>query len=377
VRSTSAVYYGTNEPTYLDLSPGQVLSIGMMDMGGGLCSGMVIAPRWFLTAAHCTAGSSPSATTIRLGSDPARPSHGIRARAFQSHRSSDIALVELSEDATVAVPGLVPVPVITEMLDSAWVGRETEASGYGRTERGSVGTRYFSALPVRSVSGDQIHIDGRGMGGVCNGDSGGPIMGRAADGSVRVLGVVSGGDGTCTYQAWFTRADVSRDWIESHTGPTMSPGPPPCEDITAVGRCMDGQAVWCGAADTLEAETCPAGEACGWDDAAGGYRCVVVGVDPCAGLDAHGRCDGQIARWCESGVPRMRDCGACEQTCGLVAEHSGVYCTTDPCAGLDYLGRCNGDVAEWCEDGMFQTKDCATDGQRCRWIDEETGYYCG
>lgn len=326
VRATSAIHYGTASPTYLDLSPGQILSIGMMDMGGGLCSGTIIAPRWFLTAAHCTAGASPSGTTIRVGSDPARPSHAIRARAFQSHPSSDIALVELAEDATVAVPGLVPVPVITDVLDGSWSGRQSEASGYGRTERGTVGARYFSALPIRSVSGDQVYIDGGGRGGVCNGDSGGPLMARADDGTVRVIAVVSGGDGTCTYQAWFTRSDVSRPWIESHTGPTTAPGPPPCEEVTALGRCMDGQAVWCGADDTLRSEACGAGETCGWDPAASGYRCVTSGSDPCGGLDAHGRCDGDVARWCDRGSPRERDCRACGQTCGVVAAHGGVYC---------------------------------------------------
>lgn len=326
VRARSAVYYGSTAPTYLDLSAGQVLSIGMMDMGGGLCSGTVIAPRWFLTAAHCTAGASPSRTTIRLGPDPSRPSVAIAARAFQSHPSADIALVELANDATAMAPDLVPLPVTSDTLDSSWIGELTEASGYGRTERGSTGTRYFSALPIRALTYEQIHIDGRGMGGVCNGDSGGPIMGRASDGSVRLLGVVSGGDGTCTHQAYFTRADATRDWIEGHTGPTTPPAPPPCGEVSVEGRCMDGRAIWCGVEDALQTETCGPDESCGWDAAASGYRCVPSGTDPCQGSDTHGRCDGAVARWCDRGVPRSRDCGACGQTCGVAAEHDGVYC---------------------------------------------------
>jgi hypothetical protein len=55
----------------------------------------------------------------------------------------------------------------------------------------------------------------------------------------------------------------------------------------------------------------------------------------------------------------------------------GFYCGDDPCMGLDYLGRCNGDVAEYCEDGEFKSRDCGASGQRCRWIDDETGYWCG
>lgn len=50
----------------------------------------------------------------------------------------------------------------------------------------------------------------------------------------------------------------------------------------------------------------------------------------------------------------------------------------DPCDGLDYLGRCQGDVAEWCENGAIQTRDCRTvDGTDCGWVSAELGWYCG
>ncbi len=46
------------------------------------------------------------------------------------------------------------------------------------------------------------------------------------------------------------------------------------------------------------------------------------------------------------------------------------------CEELGYLGTCDGDVARWCDDGEMKTRDCASMGQRCRWIDNSTGYYC-
>lgn len=48
----------------------------------------------------------------------------------------------------------------------------------------------------------------------------------------------------------------------------------------------------------------------------------------------------------------------------------------DPCAGLGFEGRCDGDLAVWCEDGDVRSVDCAAYGTQCAWIDPVTGYYC-
>lgn len=50
----------------------------------------------------------------------------------------------------------------------------------------------------------------------------------------------------------------------------------------------------------------------------------------------------------------------------------------DDCASLGYLGRCDGDVAIWCENGRVVQRDCrAVDGLGCGWVDESIGWYCG
>lgn len=48
----------------------------------------------------------------------------------------------------------------------------------------------------------------------------------------------------------------------------------------------------------------------------------------------------------------------------------------DPCDSLDYLGRCNEDIAEWCDEGVFKTRDCAEDGLVCEYVDDSVGFYC-
>ena len=162
------------------------------------------------------------------------------------------------------------------------------------------------------------------MRGLCGGDSGGPVMVIADDGTTRLVGDLTGGDPSCVGVDNYTRIDNVRDWIESTTGPLPEPGAAGCGDVTSEGACRDGAAVWC-EGTTVRTQACTAGQTCGFDTGAGGYRCVAA--DPCVGLDAVGRCDGNVATWCDGGVIRRRDCGACGQTCAAsVPEWGGAYC---------------------------------------------------
>lgn len=366
LRSAVPIYNGTAEPTVVPLAPGQLIAIGTF----GGCSGALIAQRWVLTATHC---GLYAGAEFCIGEEPDRPDTCLGSVDVADNPSGDMTLVELDRDAREAVPEVVPIPILTEEMDQAWIGRTAEAAGYGEQEDGSSGEREFTAEPIVSLSGDTLTIDGEGRHGVCFGDSGGPVMVVASDGTARVAGDLSNGDGSCTGQDNFTRVDVYRDWIEGRTGPTEPPDG--CGDVGAQGRCLDGSAIWC-EGDELHSEPCGDGRACGWDAAVSGFRCV-DGEDPCEGLDAVGRCEGAVARWCDRGRLRSRDCGACGQACDDATTQGGAYCVDDPCGGLDYLGRCSGDVAEWCEDGEIRREDCAARGESCQWISDDTGFWCG
>jgi hypothetical protein len=261
VRS-SAVYYGTREDTTLMLTPGQVLAIARVELGGGLCSGLVIAPRWVLTAAHCEGGRG----SIALGANPDRLDREIAVARAITHPSLDLMLLELASDATTSVPGLTPVPVYGASL-TGLVGRTAEAAGYGQTESGSTGARRFTAEPIVDVSPGFVSIDGMGRRGVCFGDSGGPLMIREG-GQVYVIGALSNGDPSCVGVDNYARVDQGRSWIESNVGPIDPPPPDPCM----------------------------------------------------------GRCDGTTAIWCEGMAVRRRECGRCGLRCGDVPGVGGAYC---------------------------------------------------
>lgn len=365
-RMVPLIYYGTVAPTFLPLSPGQVLAIGTF----GGCSGTFINQRWVLTAQHC--GLSVGATFC-VGTDPANPDVCFRGDRVENNPDADTTLVHVNADASSRLPELVPIQILTESMDSTWLRRTAEASGYGQNDLGGSGVRAFTAEPIVDIRGNFISIDGEGRHGVCFGDSGGPLMVLASDGTVRVAADLSGGADSCVGIDNFTRVDIQVPWIEAATGPTIVPGGS-CGSLTSEGRCVSGQAAWC-EGDVAQTEICAAGESCGWDDAATGYRCI-AGDNPCGGLDTVGACDGSTARWCERGVPKRRDCAPCGDVCQLLPDFDGYGCVPDPCMGIDYLGHCDGDVAEWCQSGSLARRNCASEGKTCGYVNGDVGYFC-
>ena len=371
---TARVYYGTARPTYVPLSDDQMLAIGTFDG----CSGLLIDYTWVLTAEHCGLGAGAQ---FCIGPQAANPNLCFRASRVIDNPSGDRTLVELDRDARDLAPTVQPVPILHEDMDSTWIGRTAEASGYGQQENGGFGEREFTAEPIVTLRGDTLTIDGEGRHGVCFGDSGGPVFVIASDGSVRVAGDLSNGDGNCVGRDNYTRTDVHRAWIEGYVGPAQPPGPQPCGAVDAVGSCSADrtQATWCAADATLQVATCGASERCAFDAGAGGYRCLEQAQDPCRGITERGQCRDNVLTWCELGQLRARDCGVCQESCVPESRDAAPHynCIPSECGDLDFRGRCEGAVAVWCSrEGQLERRDCAANGQRCGLVDEASGYYC-
>ena len=364
------IFYGTNAPTVVPISLPQTWAIGTF----GGCSGLLITPTWVLSASHCNFHWEGG--DFCIGKNPDNADRCIPVETGYDHPYADLSVVELAWDARTSLPGVEPIPILTEDMDDSWLGKIVEAAGYGGQENDGYGTRRFSAEPIAWLDDNEVTVDGKGQHGACFGDSGGPLLALTDTAEVRVIGALSNGDDSCVGLDNYTRIDNYRTWIEDRTGPTLPPGPQPCIGIDAKGVCNPSstQATYCGEDNLIHIDVCATGERCSWSDL--GWRCVENELDVCMGMTYRGSCSGNVLTWCDEGGLFSRDCGACGETC-VPNEASGYLCVKSSCGELTYQGKCDGDVAVWCNRvGEVESNDCGDQDKSCDYVDEEMGYWC-
>jgi Trypsin len=173
-----------------------------------------------------------------------------------------------------------------------------------------------------SAAEPSIAVSGFGTTGACDGDSGGPLLIRGANGTVMVAGVLSVGSLTCTGNDTYVRLDTIGQWVQTVVGAYESVDRA-CGGIDTAGRCFYGDAVWC-ANGQIAGQACSGATSCGWDAAQAGYRCVLPTRDPCAGVDSVGTCKGNTALQCNGGELQRKDCGC--NTCRIDGTSGAPSC---------------------------------------------------
>lgn len=192
-------------------------AVGALTRGGApFCTGTLVTSRAVVTAAHCLEGLRASSVRFALGPNGFAPQASIPVARVVPHPSydrrrltSDIGVLVLAADAPVA-----PVAINTAM-DSSWVGRSLVFVGYGATNGftgGGGGGKRAVSIPVSQVGSTQFAYADRNR-NTCFGDSGGPAFATDASGALRLVGVTSYGDSTCSSYGVDTRVDVFRSFV--------------------------------------------------------------------------------------------------------------------------------------------------------------------
>jgi secreted trypsin-like serine protease len=179
------------------------------------CSGVLVAPRVFVTAGHCTNFALASGGAYVVFGDVLQPNtwtpiHGTAitdpSYGHDSADPHDLGVVLLDSDAPIA-PASLPAAGAADRLARDGVAPVSVGYGYSLrlTNKDFVydGARHAGSIAVVSQTSTLLRLDGAGA-HLCFGDSGGP---QYLPGSNVVISVTSGGSPTCRGASTATRLD--------------------------------------------------------------------------------------------------------------------------------------------------------------------------
>jgi V8-like Glu-specific endopeptidase len=224
------------------------VSIALQD-ASKQCTGVIVAPHIILTAGHCTSDASTD-FNARISVSNSRDksnTHNLRMKSFETapgytdhdvkdlnQIQMDFAYILVAEDLT-QIFGLAAsqIPRLMTSIDLLNQSLQTSsdnavAYGYGMYSGSHDGIKKEARMHVDYDSTNGF-IKGTSLEagvGICTGDSGGGLFLHSSDGSIWLLGVVSGilaGDGCGSKSSYAGYSPIFKNicWLQKRTRTTF------------------------------------------------------------------------------------------------------------------------------------------------------------
>ncbi len=221
--------------------------VSLQDANGLLCGGVILNERTVLTAAHCTTDATPADLTVRAGVTNVEDTSGqdravstITENPLGVDSAGDLSILGLAQPLTFSNAVR---PILLATPDQLVQAQRAFVSGWGSvSETGDSSTELKGVeLPLLSdgacsarLAADDASIeptrelcaDGNGTGS-CYGDSGGPLVITIADGSPRLVGIVSWGVVCAQSPDVYAEVPAFTDWIKANMIGGSAPAPAP------------------------------------------------------------------------------------------------------------------------------------------------------